>query len=583
MSDPRYVKYLEVESDFWQLQYLGRKVNEQYSVLFDHNGYFPSDDYENHPEYYQNDIIINLKLDLEDDVVQNISYYKIKDHGLFYRGSDTRELTAHDINVIKEVLDVCTITRAPAILESLLGMPLKEGWSIKRVSKKTLSLFNGEKTIPLPTDYAKTIIDVARNVPDIRDNEDFWEINEKHLRGKYREALFALLFNFDMKHFPDVEFGATAKERIEREDYEETTEKQLISAINKGQTEQIYELIKPFHVIPRYAIEAAVQNKRAELLMNFLPDINKPDDLKYIGEYAISTGETELLKTIAKQDHESTNELVYKAYNEQRIDYVTLLLENGYILHIWPDNMTKYTSEQLLPLVDFFEVVFSPGIFEQLFQAYGVGTIKKMIDHYHCSTDIFDRKAAGYSDKERCALVGWLLEKKNIELIDYAAEKGITATISLYSEEEDLAIKCFNEGGAIWEHGKQLFSGDITYSRCLMENNMKLLHYLVKHVSVTESVLRGALEDNKDEETLRVLVQNLDLSIEEKRPLSKLSLWFYARKINDLSSFELFCERYNNYINDEERQEMYDYYVQHEGAEKVKILQRVCHLPNTTV
>lgn len=61
MKDNRYTEYLTIKCDFWQLPYIGRTVTENYYEMFDHNGYYPSDDQDNHPEYCDNGIVMNIQ------------------------------------------------------------------------------------------------------------------------------------------------------------------------------------------------------------------------------------------------------------------------------------------------------------------------------------------------------------------------------------------------------------------------------------------------------------------------------------------------------------------------------------------
>ena len=60
--------------EFWQLPYLGRTVTNKYNEMFNHNGCYPSEDYKKYPEYLDRAIILNLKLHLEDGLVEGISY-----------------------------------------------------------------------------------------------------------------------------------------------------------------------------------------------------------------------------------------------------------------------------------------------------------------------------------------------------------------------------------------------------------------------------------------------------------------------------------------------------------------------------
>ena len=288
MEDKRYREYLKIENDFWQLPYIGRAVNDKYEELFDHNGYYPSDDYNKYPEYSEEDIIIKIELYLFDDgKIEGVSCSKFVDHGIYYKGSDDRSLNSHDIKVFKEVLDACTDSEASAVLDRLMKLPLQESWCIKRQTEKSITLEGEAGTVSLPVDYAKQVIDIARNAPDIRDNNDFWEVNKKNLRTKYRDAVFALLCNFDHEHFPSIQFKETAADRIAREDREEETRNKLVMEIDQGHVEKASALIDELPKIPRIALETAAKNNNTELLELCAHKTNNAYDLQFIGEYAI--------------------------------------------------------------------------------------------------------------------------------------------------------------------------------------------------------------------------------------------------------------------------------------------------------
>ena len=587
MEDQRYRDYLKINSDFWHLPYIGRAVNSKYEELFDHNGYYPSDDYNNHPEYSDEDIIVRVDLLLSDDNrVETISCSKFVDHGIFYKGSDDRQLNAHDIKVFKEVLDSCTDSIAAETLDRLKQLPLKEGWRIKRASEKSITLENEEGAISLPADYAKQVIDMARNAPDIKNNDVFWEINKKNLRLKYKDAIFALLYSFDHEHFPDVEFAETAAERIEREDKEAEARDRLVSVIEQGQTYEASKIINKLPEIPRVALEAAANKKDTELLEECAYKTNNAYDLQFIGEYAIEQGAESLLKIVAERDKGKTKRLIYTAYNNHRVDLVLILLKYGYTIHIRHDNKTKYDPEEILPLVGCHEVYFAANIIDQLYDAFGSEPIEKLIDNYHHSNAFFIKTDPdGYYDDETSALVAWLIDKRDLALIDLAVSKGVKAKMGPYSNEESLAIKVFNEGGELWEHAEGLFTGNISFSKCISDKNLKLLGYLVKRVPVTEGVLRKAIEDRANEEMLDLLIQHVDLSIPEKRPAGKLPIWYYGLRINNNESFECLFKKYAAQEKEqEELQEVYDHFVWHyHDPEKAKVLVKTCHLPEMLI
>ena len=154
--------------------------------------------------------------------------------------------------------------------------------------------------------------------------------------------------------------------------------------------------------------------------------------------------------------------------------------------------------------------------------------------YHHSNAYFIKTDPDGYYDDETSALVAWLIDKRDVALIDLAVSKGIKAKMGAYSNEERLAIKVFNEDEELWKHAEGLFSGNISYSKCISDKNIKLLEYLVEHVPVTESILRKAIEDRANEEMLALLIRHLDLSIQEKRPAGKLPIWYYGLRINNL-------------------------------------------------
>lgn len=581
MSDSRYENYLVSDIEYWQLPYIGRTVNEKYHLLFDHNGYYPSDDYDKHPEYNDKGIIINLKPQLSDNVVQGISYYKKVDNGLYSRHSDERPLNSHDIKIFKEVLDECTVSSSQHVLDQLLDMPLKEGWSIKRVSEKTIQLSKDGNKVSLPTDYAKLIIDIAPKAPDIISNDDYWEINSGWLRVKYKEAIFALLCNFNKDNFPEISFAETARERMGREDREEAAKEKLIHAIKDGQTKIVLKLVEELAEIPREAIDVAIEKDKTDYLMNFIP---KTDQfwIEHIGNYAISKGETELLKQVTEKGGTNNHRLIYTAYKEHRIDFVILLLNKGYTLHIRPDNKAKYDIEELLPLTDFREVYFSADLLEQFYDAYGVDPIRKVIGNYHYSDRNWKRTGPdGYFRDETDAFILWLINKHNIELIDCAAKNGVKTWLDDWGKLEKLALNIFNEDMEYWNHVKELFVNVFSIYRCIIDRNLALLEYCVEHKSVSIQDIEFALREKVNAKMLKLLVKHLDISIDEDRKKEGLPLWFCGLRINDLKAFEVFFTKYSTKLEDSQtREELYNHFIWNNySVEKAKILVKVCRLP----
>ncbi len=584
MSDSRYENYLLSDIEYWQLPYIGRTVNDKYLSMFNHNGYYPSDDHDNHPEYYEKDIIVNLKPQLFNNVIQSISYYKVVDHGIYSRHSDDRPLNAHDIKVFKEVLDACTVSSAQTVLNKLLDMPLKEGWTIKRVSEKTIQLSNNGNIVSIPIDYVKQIIDIAPNASDIISNDDYWEVNSRWLRGKYKEAIFALLYNYNKEHFPEISFSETARERIEREDKADAAKKALIRAINGGQTKEVSELVEEIIEIPREAIDVAIKKGRTDYLMSFVPKTD-PFGLRNIGEYAISKGETQLLKLVIEKGGTKADGLIYTAYKEHRIDYVILLLEKGYTLHIGPNNDIKYDAEDILPLTDYSEVYFSADLLEQLYEAFGTDPISKIIENYHYSDFNWKRTGPdGYFKNETIDFVTWLINKHNIELIDHAAKSGLKTGFDSWDALEKLAINIFNEDRNYWNHVKELFKNGFSIYRCIVDKNLAMLEYCVETDSVSGDDLEWAIRSHVSNEMLELLIRHLEVNGEKFGP-DKLPLWHYGLKIDDLRLFELFLKTYAPKLNDDQtREDLYNHFVWNNyGVEKAIILVNVCKFPDQLI
>ena len=75
------------------------------------------------------------------------------------------------------------------------------------------------------------------------------------------------------------------------------------------------------------------------------------------------------------------------------------------------------------------------------------------------------------------------------------------------------------------------------------------------------------------------------MSIQEKRPPSKLPIWYYGLRIKNMESFECLFEKYaEQEKEDAEYQEVYDHFIWHyHDPEKAKVLVKTCHFPESLI
>ena len=345
-------------------------------------------------------------------------------------------------------------------------------------------------------------------------------------------------------------------------------------------------MVEVLQAVPRTAIDAAIQNKDNELLFLFLPKVSNKNDLECIGNYAIENDDIDMLLHAVDRAEEKIIRLIYTAYNNHRINCVTKLLDRGYTLHIRPDNNTEYDSEQMLTLTDYSEVYFPSKICEQLYQAYGTECIRKILENYHGSNRNFiQNEPDGYYADERFALVSWLIEKKNYDLIDFAAEKGVRISITAFGQEETLALDDFDESDELWNHSRRLFDGNISLYRCVSEKNINLLRYLVEREKIGKETVKHAIENRVSDEMMRLIMQHYDTECEEKLRPGTPEIWFYVLKLQDKVSIQLFFERFSEELTDEtERKNLYAHFLWTEGNPEIaEILVNICHFPEVMI
>ena len=236
---------------------------------------------------------------------------------------------------------------------------------------------------------------------------------------------------------------------------------------------------------------------------------------------------------------------------------------------------TKYDVEELLPLTDYSEVYFSADLLEGFYNAYGSEIIEKIIDRYN----------NGYLRDETDAFVLWLINKHDVELIDRAAKKGVKTWVDDAGKLEKLAIQTFNEDRDYWNHVKELFIGNISLYRCITEKNLALLEYYIEREKADIHDIEHALSEKVDADILRLLVMNLDITVDENLKKVTDPYWFIGLRIDDLETFKLFFTKYSSKLQDDKmRTALYNYFVWNSySVAKAEALVEACGFPDQLI
>ena len=127
----------------WESKYIGRHIiREKYDELFDHNGYYPEDE-----DYLYAGINLNLNPTVENGIITEIGYYKVKDNssGHGRPSTEDRALGKKDIKIFTDVLDRVTEDyiekEYAALCDNLRKLPeLYGGYRLNRINKSGISL-----------------------------------------------------------------------------------------------------------------------------------------------------------------------------------------------------------------------------------------------------------------------------------------------------------------------------------------------------------------------------------------------------------------------------------------------------------
>ena len=547
MENGKYNDYLAIHEEMWIIEYLGRKVNDEYYATFDHNGYYPSDDYHNYPEYSEKNIIINLKPSLDDKgIINNISYYKVVDHGPYYRRSDDRKLDAHDVKVFKEILDRCTYNYASDILDKLKVMPLLNGWSVKRENKSSLILLHGGECISVPKDYLERMIELASRYYDVVNNNDFWEENKRLLKPKYRDAVMAILSNYNRIQFPSIAFKETAQERINREETVEEAQKTVKSLLDRNNTEEAKEILSNLEDISADILETALKQGNEDII-KVLSEKNLDNyKIKRIAVWCLENDNDSLFKEIVdKKSLETYCDWIYSAFDNNRIGCVEYLLRKGCWLNIG-DNRTTLPVKEILSLVEYSDVIWPIKYIQDIYSNENREYIFKIINNVRGQKWDPEKNCfgAGYQMVQMRDIAFWIAQTKDLELIDLAVKKGLLIKDTYTSREDEVFLDAFQTGGEYWNHVKHMLNiEDRDYlegllKKCLDENKIDLLLKMIKYfgLSVDSKLLDKAIYRCCSTELIKTLLNSYDPTNDE---IEKLNEAFIETENLDLFNYYL--------------------------------------------
>ena len=543
----RYEMHL-IEGDLWLVPYIGRKVNDRYDELFDHNGYYPSDEYDKYPEYSEKEIILNLHPHVKDGVIEDITYYKKIDNGLYSRHSIEKPLTQKDRKIFVEVLDECTDSVAGDVLDSILNNPLSGGWSVKSASEKNIVIQNGSEKISIPRAYVEFVIDVGRTAPDILNNRDFWRINGDSLRTKYMEGLMILLESFNKDNYPELIVGKTAKEKTEHDNNVQIAKESITDAILNDNQEKIEEYCEVLSHVPSSAIEAAVDRGDLDLVKRLSPKAN-PDVIERIGINAIDTSNKDLLELLVNV-RGALAKWTECAFINRKEDALTFLLIRHGLLRI-RENEHNYTFEELLPLVKYSGVAWPLDYLKRFYE---------MDDRSYITTALRNLKHTpgydGYNDSDLEKIVDWVLDCKDPVLLDAVKSSRIVFFGQGY---EDLFIKAFINYEEQWDSVKFLFPNiDAecirSYWSCVVHNNYDVLERLINFFKIgtpKDLVIRSIDPMPKDKRIPKLIIENYDENIEPDSG-KNIKIWHVFVRCKDSELFKLFFTKQSHLLDDED-------------------------------
>ena len=518
MNDAEYRRQLTITDERWQIPFIGRKVNDAFYETFDHNGCYPSNDADLYPDALLKGEIVNLKPAVtKAGTISHISYYKIVDHGLYYRGTDDIPLDSHDIQVFKDILEKCTCSDADEVITKLVEMPLPEGWLLKKVNDKSISLKHGEDTVSVPKDYLVQIINLANQYPDVIDNEDFWDVNKGRLRIKYKDPIMALLSNYNKANFPDLALNKTVREYRAIDAQREADRDLAIDLIKKGGIDKAAEIIRGFDEVPLEIVDVAIDNNIRPII-ELLAEANVYyRSFDHIAHWCLENEEADLFKKLIEGRKTSyINDLIYDAYKCKNIECVKILLDKGCWIHIG-DDRTYYPVKDLLEFTSYRDVIWPLEYIKDLYGLEDNSYLTSVIENIHHQEWDPDTglNGPGYNNNEYDNIALWILETKDIELINFAVNRGIVLKDPYYnSQQYDAFLDAFETGGKYWENAKHMFNYDdpdyITQINkyCLEEGKTKLLIKLIKHFKcgVDFELLKDAIWDTKNVTLLKLLV-----------------------------------------------------------------------------
>ena len=586
MEDKRYTNYLTFKREYWQIPFIGRAVNDKYEELFDHNGNYPSDNYEEHPEYFPNGIILNLNPSVRNGKIWSISCYKVCDNGMYVR-STGRSIDAHDRKIFRELLNTSTNSIAGEILENVLSLEPNNGWKIKRISKKSISMIKDEEKINIPKSYIEEIIDVGRSYPDILYNEDAWEVNSSFLKMKYKDALIALLSNINRDDYAPDTFRKTAMETIEEEDKQSDYKRCLIEAVKQQDYETVQGILPHIKDVPSDAISIASSKADSKILSLLLscPKIWSLS-IELIAHCAIDNNDLVLLKKATnKTTLKFYRSWVYYAFKNKKPECVAFLLENGCHLKISYEK-GLYKINELLYLVEYKNVVWPYEYIKAISRLDDSELLSKIIKNIHGAVG-GDIDWPGYDQEVVEKLAILVIRSNNENWLTALKTAGYKVWSVSNSDSRALFNEFFNKENITFDELNELFGGVDSFCKCILKDAIKHREYdlcekaiNVGKLIIDDELLKDAVGRYKkskiETDILKLLIRNF--KPKTAYAYSYQDFRYDILECNNIEAFEYYLRNVGlNIKNDRDMQDLYEHFVWYSpNVERAKLLVEIC-------
>lgn len=194
----------------WRDRYIGRKVERGYfDTIFTQNGYYPQIS-----NYADRGITLNLKVELdENDVIKNITYYKVQDSSPFYMRPQSTDLplnkidTSHFAKTLDSVTFDCFRKECKNFFKKLASAKeLPHGFTVKEVGRKEVELLNSEgETVCLLKKDIEKALEISHSYIEILLSEEGLLKFSKTFEEDKVSAYAAVLSLVDYEEYPNKE------------------------------------------------------------------------------------------------------------------------------------------------------------------------------------------------------------------------------------------------------------------------------------------------------------------------------------------------------------------------------------------